>query len=181
MIAKPKSHRGRPVGTGIDDSDRLKSIVDLLSANPELRPTTAIKSLGLSDPSIIRRLRDKLKTMPASHHGHAGGPDETPPSSHVKRHRVAAASNVRPFKISELPSKPAANPAAPSAASTPMDALSLAFMDMTVRAVSATLTAQQALFSLMLQNPFVRLALHQHVALNQAVLQTLPTIQRRTA
>jgi hypothetical protein len=29
-------------------------------ADPDLRPTTAIKTLGITDPSVIRRLRDKF-------------------------------------------------------------------------------------------------------------------------
>lgn len=54
------SRRGRPKGSGIDDSERLAAIANLLTAHPELKPTTAIKSLGISDPSTIRRLRDKF-------------------------------------------------------------------------------------------------------------------------
>mgnify|MGYP006876735568 CR=1 FL=1 len=53
------TRRGRPKGSGIDDSTRLEAIARLLATNPEMKPTTAIKSLGVSDPSIIRRLRDK--------------------------------------------------------------------------------------------------------------------------
>lgn len=51
--------RGRPKGSGINDSDRLADIARLIDADPELKPTTAIKALGISDPSVIRRLRDK--------------------------------------------------------------------------------------------------------------------------
>src|SRR5690606_23148628 len=51
---------GRPKGTGIDDSRQLASIASLLVANPKLKPTTAIRSLGVQDPSVIRRLRDKF-------------------------------------------------------------------------------------------------------------------------
>ncbi|MDX2258708.1 MAG: hypothetical protein NW205_07280 [Hyphomicrobiaceae bacterium] len=32
----------------------------MLAADPELKPTTAIRNLGIQDPSIIRRLRDKF-------------------------------------------------------------------------------------------------------------------------
>lgn len=32
----------------------------LMTANPKLKPTTAIKAMGVSDPSSIRRLRDKF-------------------------------------------------------------------------------------------------------------------------
>lgn len=52
--------RGHPKGTGIDDLRRLKDIARLMAAEPALKPTTAIRSLGYSNPSVIRRLRDKF-------------------------------------------------------------------------------------------------------------------------
>lgn len=56
------TRRGRPRGSGLDDRVQLRRIADLLEADPALKPTTAIKALGVTDPSTIRRLRDKLKT-----------------------------------------------------------------------------------------------------------------------
>jgi hypothetical protein len=53
--------RGRPKGTGIDDSERIARLDELLRIQPDLRPTTAIRLMGFSDPSAIRRLRDKYK------------------------------------------------------------------------------------------------------------------------
>jgi hypothetical protein len=60
-MAQPSSHgkRGRPPGTGKNDTDRLLKIAGLMAADPGLRPTTAIKHIGETDPSTIRRLRDK--------------------------------------------------------------------------------------------------------------------------
>jgi hypothetical protein len=55
------ARRGRPRGSGLDDRVQLRRIADLLEADPSLKPTTAIKATGVSDPSTIRRLRDKLK------------------------------------------------------------------------------------------------------------------------
>ena len=55
--------RGRPKGTGIDDSDRIARLDELLRVHPELRPTTAIRLMGYSNPSAIRRLRDKYKVF----------------------------------------------------------------------------------------------------------------------
>ncbi len=52
--------RGRPKGSGIDDSATLREIANAISADKELKPTTAIRRLGISDPSTIRRLRDKF-------------------------------------------------------------------------------------------------------------------------
>lgn len=56
---------GRPKGSGLDDSRQLESIAALLAANPGLKPTTAIRSLGVDDPSVIRRLRDKFRVNQA--------------------------------------------------------------------------------------------------------------------
>lgn len=56
------TRRGRPRGSGLDDRVQLRRIAQLLEADPALKPTTAIKAVGVTDPSTIRRLRDKLKT-----------------------------------------------------------------------------------------------------------------------
>jgi hypothetical protein len=58
--------RGRPKGTGIDDTVRIARLAELLRVHPDLRPTTAIRLMGYSDPSAIRRLRDKYKVFALS-------------------------------------------------------------------------------------------------------------------
>jgi hypothetical protein len=55
-----KTSRGRPKGTGLNDAAQLRAIAGLIATNPDLKPTTAIKTLGITDPSVIRRLRDKF-------------------------------------------------------------------------------------------------------------------------
>jgi hypothetical protein len=60
--------RGRPKGTGIDDNQRLEQLAELLRLHPNLRPTTAIRQMGYSDPSAIRRLRDKYKIFALGTH-----------------------------------------------------------------------------------------------------------------
>lgn len=59
----PDDHprRGRPKGSGLDDREQLIAIARMLEADPTLKPTTAIKRVGITDPSAIRRLRDKLR------------------------------------------------------------------------------------------------------------------------
>lgn len=57
------TRRGRPKGSGIDDRQRLDAIARLIASNPALKPTTAIRTLGVSDPSVIRRLRDKFNSV----------------------------------------------------------------------------------------------------------------------
>lgn len=104
-----KARRGRPKGSGIDDRVRLREIAALLAANPDLRPTTAIKTMGVTDPSVIRRLRDKyhqistelmaeLRPAPA-----VSNPNPTPPCSMIpnaveRPHRSIAASAAPPMK-----------------------------------------------------------------------------------
>ena len=60
-MVQTKARRGRPIGTGIDDSDRIARLEELLRTQPDLKPTTAIRVMGFTDPSTIRRLRDKFK------------------------------------------------------------------------------------------------------------------------
>lgn len=59
-MATSKRTRGRPKGTGINDEARLIEIARLRAANPSLKPTTAIKQAGVTNPSVVRRLRDKF-------------------------------------------------------------------------------------------------------------------------
>lgn len=81
-MVETKIKRGRPIGTGIDDSDRIARLIELLRTQPELKPTTAIRVMGFSDPSTIRRLRDKYKAAqavsPATPVSSAGGAVRTP-------------------------------------------------------------------------------------------------------
>lgn len=65
-MIETKARRGRPIGTGIDDSDRIARLAELLKIQPDLRPTTAIRVMGFADPSTIRRLRDKYKALQTS-------------------------------------------------------------------------------------------------------------------
>lgn len=58
-MSEGKLRRGRPKGTGIDDGDRIARLAELIRIKPGMKPTTAIRAMGISDPSIIRRLRDK--------------------------------------------------------------------------------------------------------------------------
>lgn len=59
-MTQSRAARGRPKGTGLDDRSRLLAVAQLLASDPAMKPTTAIKSTGISDPSSIRRLRDKF-------------------------------------------------------------------------------------------------------------------------
>ncbi len=60
-MSDKRRQRGRPKGTGINDWERLLTIASVMEKDPTLKVTTAIKQLGFTDPSVIRRLRDKFK------------------------------------------------------------------------------------------------------------------------
>jgi len=60
-MAQSKRTRGRPPGTGINDRHHLEQIRSLIAKGPSLRPTTAIRQLGIDNDSTIRRLRDKYR------------------------------------------------------------------------------------------------------------------------
>lgn len=83
-MAEQKRSRGRPKGTGIDDTDHLEQVREMIVRDPSLKPTTAIKALGFENESVIRRLRDKynatyaVRSTPAaanSHRNVAAGAD----------------------------------------------------------------------------------------------------------
>jgi len=61
-----KAKRGRPIGSGINDRIWLREVGRLIRIKPETRPTTAIKALGITNPSTIRRLREKHKRATTS-------------------------------------------------------------------------------------------------------------------
>lgn len=57
-----KRSRGRPRGTGLNDSPALRKVADLLATDPVLKPTTAIKRvLDKPDETAVRRLQGKWK------------------------------------------------------------------------------------------------------------------------
>lgn len=57
-----KQGRGRPVGTGLDDSATLCRMADLILTDPRLRPTTALKRIVENPgPSFVRRLQVKWR------------------------------------------------------------------------------------------------------------------------
>lgn len=183
MKAKTRSVRGRPVGTGIDDRERLDAITALLAGNPSLKPTTAIKALGISDPSVIRRLRDKLKTYRSDALPAPGAAAER--EARVQS-MAAAADNVRPFRIKEdVPPKrdaPIPEPEAPKNSRHPAYPTLLPLIELTIGTWSAAFALQQAMLGALLQNPVIRTALKQHIAGNELMLSLLkvPVSPRRT-
>jgi hypothetical protein len=61
-MTAPKRKRGRPPGTGLDDSGTLRAMAELIAGDAHLKPTTAIKRvLPAPNHAEIRRLQVKWK------------------------------------------------------------------------------------------------------------------------
>jgi len=111
-----KTARGRPKGSGLNDFAQLRAIAGLMISDPGLPPTTAIKALGIHDPSVIRRLRDKYKAC------------EAELMAEMKAHVRDGAVRPAPVQVTlSEPQAPTERPAAPSpeAARTPGRAIAL--------------------------------------------------------
>lgn len=155
---------GRPRGTGLDDSQRLASIAAALVANPKLKPTTAIRSLGVEDPSTIRRLRDKFNLEQGKLMAEARR------ASRVK----AAAPQREPAKAAP-PAEPGAAPhpsilqkssSSQSLSIVPQSSLLVGCFDLGVCAVSTAVKGQTILAEYWLRLPPVTMALRGQLALN---------------
>ncbi len=106
-MSEKRTRRGRPEGSGIDDRARLQAIARLISANPELKPTTAIRTLGISDPSVIRRLRDKFKAVRPElmRDLRSTQPQERTPAGLKSRRAMAASTRSSPSSRVALPAQ----------------------------------------------------------------------------
>ncbi len=83
------TRRGRPKGTGIDDSATLEKIATMIARDPDLKPTTAIKKIGYSDPSTIRRLRDKFNQQRDDLLSAAGDENTKKPEREIETRAIA--------------------------------------------------------------------------------------------
>ncbi len=105
-MAEGKATRGRPKGTGINDKTILLRIADLIVDNPNLKRTTAIKDIGIDNPSIIRRLRDKfaenetslIAEARAARHARTGGKSAV---QQVKGKPAAKSGKGRPAPVAQ--------------------------------------------------------------------------------
>jgi hypothetical protein len=88
-MVNANSRRSRPANSGIDDSTALRDVVAMMSADPALKPTTAIKRAGITDPSRVRRLRDKLRKTAKPSEPHRQS--TTLPNAQAKPARAEAA------------------------------------------------------------------------------------------
>ena len=94
-----KTNRGRPKGSGLNDAAQLRAIANLMTADPDLKPTTAIRQLGIQDPSVIRRLRDKFNACEAqltAEMRSAAGQTSAAPKPLVKAAAITPAVRAEP-------------------------------------------------------------------------------------
>lgn len=124
--------RGRPKGTGIDDSTVLRQIYGLMAADRSLKPTTAIKQCGIDNPSIVRRLREKLKSSPAEPRKAAAGP------------RAPSRSTTRATKLTALEPSTKPPPSTPPTPASNNDANSPRPTSASLDPVSADTAAREA-------------------------------------
>jgi len=163
---------GRPKGTGVDDSRQLESLAALLTANPALKPTTAIRSLGVEDPSVIRRLRDKFRMDQARLMADARRDFRTNPRSHARSGAARPASR-RPL-TSMRTHIPASPPAAPNetiaTAAPPQPPLLAVCCDLGLWAVDTAIEQQMVLAQHWLRLPVIEMAMRGQFAIGAFIV-----------
>lgn len=137
-MSEKKPRRGRPKGSGIDDSARLRSIAALMVADPGLKPTTAIKRIGVNDPSIIRRLRDKFHVCKAQLMAELHGSSQTPAICHsATANRTKPAGAIENVQRQSVSTKLVASTAAVACSVADRD-VSVKYSDAAGEAAAAT-------------------------------------------
>ncbi|WP_295557378.1 hypothetical protein [uncultured Hyphomicrobium sp.] len=171
------ARRGRPRGSGLDDRVQLRRIVEMIEADPGLKPTTAIKAIGVTDPSSIRRLRDKLK---AEHHGetaHAASPSPARGLSAELFEARPTATPAQPDRTSGRSQTHHAGSLAEAASATVSDAQLQWFAywcALGLSAVSSTVKAQMAMMDDFLTVPQVHSALRHQLLFNEVAKAFCP-------
>jgi hypothetical protein len=178
---------GRPKGTGLDDRKRLASIAAALVANPKLKPTTAIRSLGVEDPSTIRRLRDKFnleqgKLMAEARRtarAKTGGTQRE-----VAKLAKLAQSGMQPaMRSGAIADAPPASKSSsfPSLSIVSQSSLLVGCFDLGVCAVSTAVEGQSILADYWLRLPAVSMALRGQLALNAVAVAMYTRAKGRKA
>lgn len=186
--------RGRPKGSGIDDQKYLSDIAAMIAAKPDLKPTTAIKALGITDPSAIRRLRDKFHQFSATLGTGLGsaagaGPhmiEEQPAKAVGASPRSIAADVSRndetlralpepspvtaPVQAEAAPVVAAPRTAAPA---SPIDLFAM-WCGLGLDVISTAMATQAAMSRSLTRLPHIDLALRQQLAFNELAMSLVP-------
>ncbi len=184
-MAGARIRRGRPKGSGIDDRERLRHIAELMLADPALRPTTAIKSMGVTDPSTIRRLRDKFQEARADLMPGAGACTGRVPDLPSEK---SAAGNTGPGAVLTSSHKAgrssrsltAAAPGVHEASSDPKTWLAM-WYGIGLKAMGVAIETQLSLVQQAMRVPPLASAVRSQMALGQMAVMTLclPCAPRR--
>ena len=163
---------GRPKGSGLDDNRQLESIAALLAANPGLKPTTAIRSLGVDDPSVIRRLRDKFRMNQARLMADARHSFRTNGRTYARPGPLHPAQprQLASVRNNNLPAAPVAEPETNIAAETALGSPQLQppllaiWYDLGLRVMAAAIEQQAVLARHWLHHPAVENTLRGQLA-----------------
>jgi len=173
-MASATARQGRPKGSGIDDSQQLARIAALLAADPKLKPTTAIRSLGIEDPSIIRRLRDKYRAKQNTLQANAQQ-QATP-----KAKPTEAANGVEVLERRATPTSPSTSQALPSADwDTAPANIFVAWCGFGLSAASTAIENQYAITQHLLRQPSVSMAIKSQLLLSEFALAMCQRTRRR--
>jgi hypothetical protein len=170
---------GRPKGTGLDDRQRLASIAAALVANPKLKPTTAIRALGVDDPSTIRRLRDKFNLEQGKLMAEARRASRSKAIG-LLREPAKAARLAEPVAIAHAAAA-AKSSSSPSLSTVPQSSLLVSYFDLGVCAVSTAVEGQSILAEYWLRLPAVSMALRGQLALNAVAVAIYTRSKTRKA
>jgi hypothetical protein len=163
---------GRPKGTGREDHEQLANIAALLAANPKLKPTTAIRSLGVEDPSEIRRLRDKFRLGQANLMAEASRArrptaSERPPVS--SNENTPAPTSLR---VVETPPPAQVPPKTPKRTASDIELLQN-WCELGFQALSAALENQSVFAQYWLRFPPVAMAVRSQLTCNAVAVAML--------
>jgi hypothetical protein len=171
---------GRPKGSGLDDRQQLETLAALLAANPQLKPTTAIRSLGVEDPSTIRRLRDKLRNEQATLTAEAwrGARVRTRPATSNENPPAPVSLSALPITQSRALVRvaPQTSEIAPM---TPAAALVGGWCDLTFSMLAVAAEAQASIMQHWLAQPSVAAAARRQLALGSVAVAVYTRCTRR--
>lgn len=195
-MSESRAARGRPKGSGLDDRARLLAVAQLLSADPTLKPTTAIKSTGITDPSTIRRLRDKYQSIKHELAAEVGGTAFTAPApkkmpateeprtaalvaNTVKKQSkpVIAATAKPPIPAPVFADEPTVSVAAPPSIGDPT-AWAATLYGLSIQNFTNAIALQISFVENMMRMPHVATALRGQVAFNEMSLAFCPISPR---